>query len=866
MADSRLLIGRTISHYRIIEKLGGGGMGVVYKAEDTRLHRFVALKFLPEEFAEEREALIRFRREAQAASALNHPHICTIYDIGEEDGHVFIAMELLEGQTLQSRIGGRPLPLEAYLDWSLQITEALEAAHKKGIVHRDLKPSNIFVTNRGDAKLLDFGLAKQARAEGLASGDAATVTNPVTVQGQIVGTVAYMSPEQAQGNEADLRSDIFSLGAVLYEMATGLRAFSGGSTAEVMAEILREKPKSAKRLNPELPDELPRIIDKALEKDRADRYQSANDLMIDLRRLKRESSHTGMNAATFPAGLARRGSRWVWMAGIATVILLLILIGMLHAPAPVSNPLTSEQVTFSSDLKDGPIVTDGTRIYFQSQGHPVEMSVSGGQTAPLRASVSGMRMLDISPSTSEMLALKPDMNDESSRGSLWLVPVLGGYPRALGSQLARDAHWSSDGRLIVYAELNSVFVSNGDGGNLKKIWDAPGQVDAPYFSPDSRRIRVTVEEENKQSKIWELNADGSSAHELALDWPDDADLGHGQWTPDGKVFIFLSQREGLTNVYKLIPPPWFEFWKKPSAVRLTAGELDVLAATPMRDGAGLFIAGRISRGAMRVFDPAQKKFVPFLDGLAASVFSISPDKKWMVYADYPRHFLWRSKLDGSEKLQLTDFYSSFPQWSRDGKQIVFSDWNQLYLVSADGGIAEKLIPNPRNEVAPTWSPDGKSIAFNDYPLPGKITGIRILDLASRKISVMPGSEAYYAPSWSPDGKYMVATAQNPSRMVVYSAQSGTWKDLKTFDAPWGLSVWTNDSKSVYIIMKDAAPGEEPGIYRLAIADGKWNQIAKLDGLTVSPNGLDNFISLTADGQPAMMDDTSVVQIYAAKWN
>jgi len=258
--------------------------------------------------------------------------------------------------------------------------------------------------------------------------------------------------------------------------------------------------------------------------------------------------------------------------------------------------------------------------------------------------------------------------------------------------------------------------------------------------------------------------------------------------------------------------------------------------------------------------------VPFLDGLAASVFSISPDKKWMVYADYPRHFLWRSKLDGSEKLQLTDFYSSFPQWSRDGKQIVFSDWNQLYLVSADGGIAEKLIPNPRNEVAPTWSPDGKSIAFNDYPLPGKITGIRILDLASRKISVMPGSEAYYAPSWSPDGKYMVATAQNPSRMVVYSAQSGTWKDLKTFDAPWGLSVWTNDSKSVYIIMKDAAPGEEPGIYRLAIADGKWNQIAKLDGLTVSPNGLDNFVSLTADGQPAMLDDTSVVQIYAAKWN
>ncbi len=862
------MIGQTISHYRIVEKLGGGGMGVVYKAEDTRLHRFVALKFLPNELSQDPQALPRFQREGQAASALNHPNICTIYDVGEQDGQYFIAMELLEGQTLQAKIAGRPLLLETFLDLALQIADALEAAHRRNIVHRDLKPSNIFVTSRGDAKLLDFGLAKHLHLESVPTADTPTFSGPITVRGQIVGTIAYMSPEQVQDKATDSRSDIFSFGAVLYEMATGRCAFAGESTASVIAEILRGEPKPAKVLNPAIPDELQRVIGKALEKDASDRYQSANDLMIDLRRLKRQttgSSQAAKATYTFSTRYSWLQRKSLWILAAGALALFAFLIVAVNAPPPVSGPLNSEQITFSTELKDGPLVTDGTRLYFQSPDQPVEMSVKGGPTAPLRVSISGMRMLDISPDASEMLALKPDLNNESGRGSIWSVPVLGGYPKMVGTRIAVDARWSPDGRSIAYVDLNSVYVSDRDGANLKKIWDAPARVAWPYFSPDSRHIRVSVLGGKivPLAKIWELNADGTDPHRLSMDWPDDADQEIGQWTPDGKHFIFISSHEGLNNIYELMPPPWFEFWKRSTAVRLTAGQIDVLATTPSRDSTGLFMIGRIAQGVMHVFDPKQKRFVPFLNGLAASTFAISPDRKWMVYADYPRHRLWRSRLDGSQKLQLTDIYSAMPQWSPDSKSIVFSDWNQLYLVSLDGGTPEKLLADPKNDVAPSWWPDGKSIAFNDFPRSGQeLPGVKVLDLATRKVSIMPGSEGFYVPAWSPDGKYMVAMAQNPSRMMLYSTQSGTWKELKKFELPWGYYVWSSDSKSLYM----AVTTEQSGLYRLSIADGKWDLIAKLDGLNFGSDELEGFLSLTADGQPAIMSDTSVVQVYSSKWN
>jgi eukaryotic-like serine/threonine-protein kinase len=496
-------MGRVVAHYRILRQLSAGGMGIVSKAEDTRLNRPVALKFLPPEFHSDRAALERFRREARAASALNHPNICTVYDIGENEGQPFIAMEYLEGQTLRERILSGPLKLEELLDAGTQIAEALQAAHSRKIIHRDIKPANIFLTESGPVKVMDFGLAKLGH-EPSANGDgataAATLTQElVTSPGTAPGTVAYMSPEQARGENLDVRSDLFSFGAVLYEMATGYVPFRGTTSAVVFDAILNKTPAAPAQLRPDLPPELERIISSALEKDRTVRCQSAAELKAALMRLRRGGDSSSSPAVSSRA-TSKRFAHW-WMAAIAGIVLAAVA-GLLmwrssRAPVTPFRQMKISRLTTDGKTLQAAISGDGKYLAHVLSDHD-------RQSIMVRQLATGSEIQAVPPHDGfySRLAFSPDnayvmfIRYEVDVGSLYRVPVIGGTPQKLVTDVDTGPTFSPDGREIAYVRFSrnettaTLLAANIDGSaeRVVSVRKSEGAIGQPAWSPDGNLI------------------------------------------------------------------------------------------------------------------------------------------------------------------------------------------------------------------------------------------------------------------------------------------------------------------------------------------------------------------------------------------
>ena len=736
------MIGQTISHYRILEKLGGGGMGVVYKAQDTRLDRAVALKFLPADVAHDAQSLERFKREAKAASALNHPNICTIYDIGEENGQAYIVMEFLDGMTLKHRIGGRPMELEQLLDTSIQMCDGLEAAHREGIVHRDIKPANIFVTKHAHTKILDFGLAMLAPSARIAHGIGASSMPTamsdelLTSPGATVGTVAYMSPEQVRGKELDARTDLFSFGVVLYEMATGTLPFRGDTSGVITDAILHQAPVAPVRLNPDVPAELERIINKALEKDRDLRYQVASEMRSDLKRLRRDTDSGRISSSvttavqestlepqTKSAGILHPlvGHRAKAYAAMAACIVLLAAAYAAYQfwprPTSPSGPAKITQISqWNRPMRFAHISPDGHAVAFVSpvSGIPQVflMLTSGGEPLQLTSDEGDKYVDNFSPDGKEVY-----YSWFLGRDEVWAVPALGGSPRRVAS--AFYVVPSTDDTSIFYIKSDNpgIFRAGKSGLNEELVYTAEGTglffYPITVFPGSNDLLGAGVRRDSPKLRIFRINLASHEAADLG-EISEDL-LGKSPpdivWAEPGNSILFSQTVDGFKNIWKYS-------LKDRSLTQLTFGTGPDYSPMPDPGGKGIYYVNGKTSGFLTAYHVRTKESTDIVSEDATQPI-ISMDGKRVMYITFPappKSELWVSDIDGGNRTKIaTGENLGTGTWAPDNFHLSFTEsgagaGDKAYIVGADGSSFRQLPPIKGIRILNTvWSSDQKSM-------------------------------------------------------------------------------------------------------------------------------------------------------------